>query len=228
MRSFLLIALAALTTPLAAQIGHPPAESPYRDVFGRHALSFHAGTFLVPKDPVGILPKSGPIFGARYDTFIGGPAQLTARLNLAPSTRRVIDPLQPAATRNVGEKSVMTTMLDLGININLTGNKSWHGFVPSVLTTVGIISDFAAEDEGGYSFGTTFGFGAGLGLRYVPLDSRWEARADVHNLFAQSEYPSGFFRISDDGTAAAPPGTEQTSWRRYMSLSVGITYHIFR
>ncbi len=228
MGSRLLLALVALATPAAAQVGYPPAESPYRDVLGRHALTLIAGTLRTPDDPAGVLPKSGPLVGLRYDTYIGGPAQLVTRIQFAPTSRRELNPTLPEATRLVGEPSLVLSVADVGINVNLTGNKSWRGLVPAVLTTVGIITDFKGEDAGGYAYGTNFAFGFGGGVRFIPRDSRWEVRGDVHNVLAQSGYPSTYFRVTEDGTAAAPPGTPRSAWRRYTTLSVGLTYHLVR
>jgi hypothetical protein len=228
MRLRSLLALVVLARPLAAQVGHPPAQSPYRDVLARHALTLNVGTYIGADDPAGVHPKSGPLLGVRYDAFIGGPAQLVLRVQMAPTARNEIDPLRPAATRLLGERSSLLTLADIGINVNLTGNKSWNGVIPTLLTTVGIMSDFAAEDAGGYAFGTNFAFGIGGGVRYIPRDARWEIRGDVHNILSQSGYPTAYFRISDDGSAAVPPNTPRSAWRRHTTIALGLTYHLFR
>jgi hypothetical protein len=223
-----LLALAAVPLTLAAQIGHPPDKTPYQDVLTRHALTLVTGAYVGGDDPVGLLPRSGPLLGVRYDTHIGGPAQLTARVLLAPTDRRVIDPLRPDGQRDLGTTASTLTMGDIGINVNLTGSKSWRGLVPSVLVTVGLMSDFAPEDDSGYSFGTNFSFGVGGGLRYVPTDSRWEYRADVHRYLAQQAYPTSFFRVTEDGTSVLPQGAERSGWRGHTVLSLGLSYHLAR
>ncbi len=221
-----LLAFAPLT--LTAQVGHPPAESPYRDINNRHGFTLVLGRYLGADDPAGALPKSGPLAGVRYDTHIGGPAQLTARLLMAPTTRDELDPTRPAESRVLRESSSFLTMGDVGININLTGGKSWRGLVPSTLVTVGLMSDFVPEDVHGYSLGLNFAFGFGGGLRYIPKDSRWELRADAHSILSQSEYPASYFRAPLGSTAILPTGTPRSAWRRHGLLSLGVTYHVAR
>jgi hypothetical protein len=228
MRSSLLLALSLFAAPLSAQIGYPPAESPYRDVSGRHGLTTLLGYFVGGDDPLDLLPKSSVLFGFRYDTDIGGPAQLMLRTQFAPTTRREIDPSRPVGSRELGDRSSFVTIADVGININLTGSKSWHGLVPTVLPSVGIMTDFQAEDDGGYSLGTNFAFAVGAGLRYVPKDSRWELRGDLGTVFSQSNYPSSYFVAVDGQPAVAPAGTERSGWRRHATLTLGLTYHLVR
>ena len=105
MRSFLLVALVLSASPVAAQVGYPPAESPYRDVSGKHGMTALLGWFAAGKDPLGLLPQPSLMFGMRYDTDIGGPAQLTLRTQFAPTTRREIDPSRPPASRELGDRS---------------------------------------------------------------------------------------------------------------------------
>lgn len=223
-----LLALAGVPLTLGAQIGHPPDKTPYHDVLTRHALTLVTGSYVSGDDPAGLLPRNSALLGLRYDTHIGGPAQLTARVLVAPTDRRVIDPLRPEGQRDRGSTASTLTMGDIGINLNLTGSKSWRGLVPSVLVTVGLMSDFAAEDDSGYSFGTNFSFGVGGGLRYVPTDSRWEVRADAHRYLAQQAYPTSFFRVTEDGTSVLPQGTERSGWRGHTVLTLGLSYHLAR
>jgi len=226
----LLCSLAWVLAPatLLAQVGHPPADSPYRDINNRHAFTLVLGRYIGADDPAGALPKSGPMGGVRYDTHIGGPAQLTARLLVAPTTRDELDPTRPEDSRVIRESSSIMTIGDVGININLTGGKSWRGLVPSTLVTVGLLSDFVPEDIHGYSLGLNFAFGYGGGLRYIPKDSRWEARADAHAFLSQSEYPASYFRAPLGSTPILPVGTPRSAWRTHAMLTLGVTYHVAR
>jgi len=228
MRRFLAATLFLLPAPLLAQVGHPPDQSPYRDILNKHAVTFIVGQYIGADDPVGVTPQSALSYGVRYETHIGGPALLVARLQFAPTTTTLINPLLNADRRVIGERRVLQSMGDVGIGINLTGNKSWNGLVPSALVTVGLMSDFIPEDEFGYNFGTNFSFGFGGGIRYVPRESRWAYRFDVHQYVSQSGYPASYFRPADDGTAAAPPGTDRSAWRNHSTLSFGISYHLAR
>jgi hypothetical protein len=228
MRRFFAAVLGLLPAPLLAQVGHPPDQSPYRDILYKHAVTFIVGQYVGANDPVGVTPQSALSYGVRYETHIGGPAQLVARLQFAPTQTTLINPLLTEGNRVIGQRNVLMSLGDVGIGINLSGNKSWKGLVPSALVTVGLMSDFVPEDDFGYNFGTNFSFGVGGGVRYVPRDSRWAYRFDVHQYLSQSGYPGSYFRPSDDGSTAAPEGTDRSAWRRHLTLSLGVSYHLTR
>ena len=68
------VACATISVSAQAQVGYPPAESPFRDLPFRQEATIVAGYFAAGKDPVGVAPQSGPLVGVRYEARIGGPA----------------------------------------------------------------------------------------------------------------------------------------------------------
>src|SRR4051812_35776661 len=68
---------AAIASPAAAQVGHLPTNSPFRDLTFSQALTIFGGTYVAAKDLAGVAPRSGPLAGVGYDAHIGGPAYLT-------------------------------------------------------------------------------------------------------------------------------------------------------
>jgi len=74
-----ILAGATMAGPVAAQVGHAPAASPYADLEYRQEFTLYGGYYYAGNDRVGVAPGSGPMVGARYDLRLGGPALLTSR-----------------------------------------------------------------------------------------------------------------------------------------------------
>jgi hypothetical protein len=228
------VGLLALARPLSAQVGYDPARSPYQDVPWRQGLTFTAGWYNAAIDPAGVAPRSAPMYGLRYDLQLAGPAQLTVRSMATTSKRHLLDPRQPKATRLLGEVDAPLLLTDLGLTINLTGQRSWHGLVPLVQFGAGVASDLKpASDVGNYKFGgtsgTTFALSLGTGVRYVPGGrfNRWEVRGDVTDYLFAIKYPGSY--ISTITTPSVlKSNASSSSWRHNAGLTLGLTYRFLR
>lgn len=220
------VALAAAAG--AQQVGYPPDRSPFEDFEPRHELSLQLGFDAAQRDPARVAPHGGMITGVRYQWRAGGPAHLFAAFSHINAKRTVLDPNQPPATRDLGERSWPFYALDLGLAMSLTGPKTWHKLQPSVNAGVGLVSDFESKPDvtNGFKFGTRFAFNWGAGVRYLP-GGRWGFRADVQNRLFTVAYPASYF--TPPNTAAIPPIiTSQTqaksSWTNHAGLTLGIAY----
>jgi Outer membrane protein beta-barrel domain len=221
-------AVAGTAAPAAAQVGFTPEKSPYRDLDYRQELTGFAGYYSASKDRAGVAPRSGPIVGARYEVRIGGPAQLYVRGARAFSERNVIDPTKPLATRSLGTQSTPIYLADLGISLNLTGQKSVHSFVPVLSGGFGVVSDFDSKrDVGGYDFGTSFAFSFGAGIRYAP-GGRFQLRADVNDFIYQIQYPATYFVAASDQTSVLKASAGRSQYRHNAALTLGASYLFFR
>jgi hypothetical protein len=220
-------ALLLAAGPVGAQVGHDPSRTPYADVTTRQTLTAFTGHFRALGDPAGVAPQSGPLAGVRYDLRLGGPAHLTARVQTIFSERNVVDPTRPAGSRVIGARDVTLSVADLGLTLALTGAKSYRRLVPTLGVGVGVVSDFTGADTAGYSFGTKFAFTSGLGLRYVSR-SRWSAHGELTGLMYALSYPPSFFELSSDGTALVRSTIGRNAWRLNRTLTLGVTYDLFR
>jgi hypothetical protein len=222
-----LFAVSLAATPVAAQVGYEPDKSPFRDLPWKQSLSFFAGGLDTGRDPADVGPQPGWLAGVRYDLRIGGPMSLVGRLGGAPTSRRVISPLSPVASRYLGDQSSQLLMADLGIAMNLTGQKSWRRVVPVVSGGVGVATDFrGTPDDGGYRFGTRFMFTLGAGVRYQ-TDGRWEPRVDFTNYLWQLQYPPEYRQTPSDGSDPVI-SSRKAPWMGNHLWSVGLSYHLFR
>jgi hypothetical protein len=224
-----MIALLLVAVPAAAQeVGHLPSDSPYLDLTWKHSLLIFAGGLDTGRDPAGVGPQPGWLAGVRYDIAVGGPVSLFGRLGTGTTSRRILDPTQPAKSRFVKNQSGELMTADLGLAMNLTGQKSYHRIVPVFTTGVGIASDFhGTPDAGGYRFGTRFMLDWGLGIRYHAT-GRWEPRVDFTNYLWQIQYPPNYFTSPSDGSAAIMTGTKKTRWMGNHNWSLGLAYQLFR
>ena len=226
-----LVLLAAFALPASAfaQVGSLPENSPFRDLEYRQEFSAFTGWFAASKDPAGVAPRSGPLLGARYDVRIGGPAQFSARFATAFSERRVIDPTEAGADRELGVSEQALYLGDVGLAVNLTGQKSWHTLVPFTQVGVGLASDFKGRDAGGFRFGTSFAFNFGGGLRWVP-GNRWQVRVDATDWLYQIQYPETYYVPTTVGGSDAVLGARDAKsvWKHNVALTIGGSYLFFR
>jgi hypothetical protein len=220
--------LAAPAAAAAQDVGHRPEESPCREVPFRQEATVFGGWYAAASDPVGVAPRSGPIAGLRYEIRVGGPAQFYARAGVVRSERTIIDPINPVATRTVGETTLNLLLADVGLSMNLTGQKSWNGIVPVVSGGLGIASDLEDADVGGFRLGTPFAVSLGAGLRWVP-GGNLQLRADVTDHLYQVKYPDTYFAApSGGGAPVRGPTDKQNLWQHNVALTVGASYLFFR
>lgn len=223
--TFALVVMGA--SPATAQVGHLPSGSPYADLKLGQEVSVFAGYFNSDIGPARVLPKASPFGGVRYDLPVGGPAVLSARYSLIPSDRTFVDPTRPRRTRVLGVQSAQTHVVDVGLTLLLTGQKTWRRLLPSLSAGAGLASDFAKADTGGYSFGTKFAFTGGGTVRYV-LRNNWSVRVDATNYLWRNSYPDAYYAVASDTSAVLKPNVEKKSWNGTWGFSLGLSMPIFR
>ena len=224
-----LLACSTLAAPVAAQVGYTPRASPYIDLEYRQEVTLFGGYYSAGKDLVGVAPGSGPMVGARYDLRLGGPALLTSRIGYVSSKRTIIDPRRPAAQRVVESDAAWPLYLaDVGITLNLTGQRSYHRLVPFVTTGLGVATDFKGSgDVGAWRFGTPFALSFGGGIKWVPAGNL-QARVDISDQLYQVKYPASYYVTASDGTSVLTLNDPKNDWTSNFGLSFGLSYLFFR
>ena len=221
------LALACIATTAGAQVGHLPKDSPYRDLETRHEFTFFGGRYDAGRDPIGIGPRDGPLFGVRYQIHVGGPAFLMARWSHVNSERAAIDPTKLEPARQLGMKKVSLNIYDVALSLNLTGQKSFHHIVPVINLGAGIGSCGCTVENDPYSFGTPFAFTFGGGLKFVP-GGRFQLMVDWSNYLYQLKYPTAYYVPPTGGTPAVPGNQARSFWKNNRGLSVGASLLFFR
>ncbi len=222
------LALAFSVATAGAQVGHLPAESPFVDLEGGHELTFFAGMFSAARDPVGVAPRSGPMYGLRYEKTVGGPASLLVRFAHVNSERFPIDPTKTGAAAQLGRRNVGLNLIDANLAVNLTGQKSWHSLVPVVTLGAGIATCACSVELDPYKFGTPFAFSFGGGLRYVP-GGRFQLRVDVNDYLYQLKYPTAYYVPPATGSPSLAAQKQAKSfWKNNWGLTAGASFLFFR
>ncbi len=228
MNRFALATIAGIApAALGAQVGHLPQESPFRDVPYRQEITTYSGWYSGAEGSAGVGPQAGPIAGVRYEIRIGGPAFFSVHAGHAFSQREVIDPLNPPETRHLGTKDVSLLLLDAGITLNLTGQKSWHGVIPFTRFGAGVAANVGSRrDPGNFTIGTPFALVVGTGLRWTS-GGRWQLRFDVTDHLFRLNYPASYSAIPQGGGAPVLPD-KTSEWKHNGVFGVGASYIISR
>ena len=212
---------------LSAQVGHLPQESPFRDMPYRQELTTYSGWYGGAEGSAGVGPQAGPIVGLRYAIRIGGPAFFSVHAGHAFSKREVIDPLNPIATRHRGTKDVSLLLLDAGITLNLTGQKSWHDIIPFTRLGVGVAANVAGRsDPANFAIGTPFALVLGTGARWAPGE-RWHLRLDLSDHLFRLNYPSSYGSVPQGGGDPVLANTT-SEWKHNVVFGLGASYIITR
>ncbi len=211
-------------TNVRAQVGHAPAQSPYVDLDYNQELTLMGGYVRTRHDPAGVAPKDFSTLGLRYEVTVAGPLALSMDVVSGQTTRDVIDPNKPAATRKVGTQSNTEFAVDFAGAMNLTGKRSWHSLVPQLRVGLGLLKNAAADDSSGFNVGTSFAFSWGGGVKYVRPGSRLQLRADVTDRLFKLNYPDSYYRFASDGTSPLTGTTAKSFYTHHTFLTLGVSY----
>ena len=225
MRKLLAALILGVVPGLAAraQVGYPPAQSPFKDVEERHTITVFGGYFSAKKDVAKVAPQSGAMGGLQYEWRASGPLHLGTSLMGVNSSRTTLDPARPIATRTVGTESQPLLGGDLFLAVALTGERSWHDLMPMVGAGLGIISDLKGADVGGFRFGTRFAFPWSVGLRVIPSRS-FQLRAEIKDWMYTIKYPQGYYSSTTGDDPILSAGTPTSRWTNNFAMTVGGTF----
>ena len=220
------LALVLVATTARAQVGHLPDNSPYRDLETHQELTFFGGQYSAGKDPIGVAPRGGPMSGLRYEIHVGGPALIAARWSHVNGERFPIDPTKTGTAQQLGKRNTSLNLYDVDLTLNLTGQKSFHHFVPLINLGAGVATCGCTVAADPYKFGTPFAFSFGGGLRYVP-GGRLQLRLDWSDYLYQLKYPAAYYLNSGNGSAVLQ-NQSRSFWKNNRALTLGASLLFFR
>ncbi|HEY8257655.1 MAG TPA: hypothetical protein VIG08_08370 [Gemmatimonadales bacterium] len=223
--------LAIAAHPAAAQVGHPPGHSPYREIRKGHSVTGLFGHVGGSGGTFGIAPHSGNSYGIRYDIRSGSAVQMGLGFERAHLERLIVDPFVTLATRTSGPVKQTVTFAEFNLVLNLTGGKSWHRLAPFVGSAVGLtFPSGTPADTSGFEFGKRFYLAPGVGTR-IFLSSRLHIRAELRATFWKIKYPSSFQQepVEEPGTPDNPNAVisdgRVSEWTATPWLQVGLGYN---
>ncbi len=220
--------LAVLPQAASAQVGHAPGHSPYHDIYSRTGMVFTATYIAGSGGSLNVGPKDGWLYGARFETKLAGPTDGFLEVAYGTLTRTVIDPELSVATRTTTGVAQKAFLVDAGISVVLTGDKTWHGFAPYVGGAMGIaIGQTVPSDTSGYRFHAPFTTGPHAGMRWY-LGKRLSLRAEGRLLFWRINYPATYFlppRLAPNDPAVLASGAKTSQWTAHPSVVFSAAYH---
>jgi opacity protein-like surface antigen len=226
MPRFLLLVCCVLAgaAPLAAQVGHEPRESPYRELPNATGISALGAYFDGGGGTVGVGPHDGWMYGARFQVRSNRSLSLGVGVLFGDLQRRLLDPKAPAGERDKGMVQESMIIPEAVITMNLTGGKTWHRMAPYLGFGAGAaIGGNTPADSSGYDFGTKFSFAPFAGLRIHPIPSlaiRGEIRGNLWKL----SYPISYRTTADDGTVIIADGAV-SEWQMSPVYVFGLSFY---
>lgn len=226
-RSTFVALLIAFPAAASAQVGYPPGHSPYHDIPARTGLVFTSTYVAGSGGHLGLGPRDGWLFGGRLETRLTGPTDGFVGVAVGNLQRSVIDPNGPVATRTTTGVTQSVVMVDAGITVLLTGDKTWRGFAPYIGGALGItFGSTVPSDSSGYRFRAPFTTGPHIGVRWYPA-SNLAVRAEGRLLFWRLKYPSSFYltpsRAPSD-PAVLDPSEGTSEWTAHPTAVFALSY----
>lgn len=219
------IALLLLSSPATAQvIGHLPDQSPFSDAIGRHSFTLQVGWLKTADDPGGVGPNSGAMLLGRYEYDAPGPVTVTSRLGYAPSLERSVkDPIFSGPLRNLGTQAEPLLLFDGGIQLALTGDKTFRGIQPRIHGNAGLITSLQRDfDIGVYRFGPKLALSYGASAR-IMTGRALEVHLDLTHMFWRMNYPTAY----KTGVGVQEPSIlgngRKNPWTGHLLLTVGVS-----
>jgi hypothetical protein len=190
-----LLILALSAAPLAAQVGHAPDRSPYRDIILGKSVTALVGDVGGNGGTIGVGPHHGMSYGIRFDIRVGTPVQLGVTVARAQLERLIVSAADSVHNRVDGPVDQNLTMFELAMQLNLTGKKTWHRLAPFVAGTVGYVDGSplpsSQPDSSGYKFGSKFYFAPAVGVR-IFLGKSLHLRLEARQLLWKLTYPRAY------------------------------------
>jgi hypothetical protein len=223
-------ALCLAVSTAAAQVGHAPGRSPYRDIHKGHVASGMFGWVGGDGGRFGIGPHRGNSYGIRYDIRSGTAVQLGLGFARSDLDRLIVNPFVILDNRVSGPVKQTVSFLEANIQLNLTGGKTWHRLAPFVGTSVGLtFSSGTPADTSRYEFGKKIYLAPTAGTR-IFLTERLNVRAEARAMFWKLKYPTTFEQEPPEqpGTIDSPNAVitdgRLSEWNATPWLQVGIGY----
>jgi hypothetical protein len=187
------LALLALSPGTAsAQVGHPPGRSPYRDIPKGHTVTGFAGLFGGTGGRFAIAPHDGPVFGLRYDIRTASALQMGLVLGRGNLERMIVNPFVEVENRVSGPVDQQVSFVELDLQLNLTGGKTWHRLAPFVGAGGGLaFASGTAADTSGFDLGNKIYLAPHAGFRFF-LTDRLHLRTEARVIFWKVNYPTSF------------------------------------
>jgi hypothetical protein len=191
---------------LSAQVGHDPGASPYHDIRHGAMLRVVGGYFGGTRGKVPVGPSYGPTGGLRLEYTAGNMLIFTTGIAYAQTDAYYVTAFD-TTPRRVGPINNDLVLADAGLQLSLTGGKTFHGLQPYAGGTLGLAFGTAIPaDTSGYQFGTKFTYGPEAGVRWYPA-RRVTVELGARVVFYKLQYPVSYLLYVLPANAPRSEGT---------------------
>ena len=216
------------TVQLTAQVGQNPEHSPYHDVTLRSTPVLFFGHLSADRGRAGAGISNARTLGARWEIPAGRSLIFQFTAAYLDGDRFVIDPLADSTSpqRRTGPVPAAIVITDAGLQLRLTGGKTWRGLAPYLGAGLGLAYDVrpghdSTTTSSGYKFGTKFVLDGATGLRWYPT-SRVMVDANLRAQLWRLKYPVSYHTPAPDGSRVVPLTQALTDWTLHPWISLGI------
>ncbi len=201
----------------AAQVGYDPAHSPYHDIPRGAVWALSVGHLGGSRGDVGVGPADGLTGALRC--AVGASLGLA----YARTSRFVEDYTKDSTSRRSGLFNDPVVLADAGLQLVLTGRKTWHRFAPFVGGALGVaIASPLAQDTSGYRFGTKITLAPNAGVRWYPA-RRLSVRGDLRLVLWKLHYPLSYKVVtSTNGGSVLPAAAPLDQWTSHPWATIGV------
>lgn len=212
---FLLSVVPAVVT---AQVGHDPGGSPYHDLRRGAMLRVVAGWLGGDRGRVPVGAANGATGGLRLEYQASNVLIFTTGIAYARTDAFYVTALD-SPPDTVGPVDNGLVLADLGLQISLTGGKTYRGFQPYIGGTLGLTFGSAiAADTSGYTFGTKITAGPEAGVRWYPA-RRVSFELGGRVLYYRMLYPAVYRQ-----SGVLPFNAPLTEWTAHPWATLGVAW----
>lgn len=208
----------------AAQVGHDPGDSPYRDIPVHPGPMIFLGHLSGDRGDAGSGTTNARTFGLRYELPAGRALIFQFTGAYLKGDRFVLNPYvdSTSAARKTGPFESDLGMAEIGMQLRLSGGKTWRGFAPYAGAGLGLIFDIKEpKDTSDYRFGTKLTPAFSTGVRWYAarhLQVNLDLRAQMWRL----KYPVAYHLAAPDGSRILPLTRPLQDWTLHPWISVGV------
>lgn len=211
-------------------------DTPYRWIDRGTRLGVFGGYVFADRGDLQTGPGPAPTLGARLRTRLSSPLSLELNAAFGASDRYVIDPRVDTYPEPVDTVGLDWMIIQIEMQIALTGARSYHRLQPYVLLGGGIMLGLNEEksDHFGDPIETDFRFDLGTpAVLTLGVGAEWdistrfglafEARDNIWRIKA----PEAFFRpdILAGIIESGAPAPKESEWLNNIELTAGLYYY---
>jgi len=198
---------------VSAQVGYEPGRSPYHDIPRGAVWALSVGHLGGSRGDVAVGPADGLTGGLRYEVPFGAVGA-SLGLAYARTSRFVQDYTKDSASRKTGPVNDAVVLADAGLQLVLTGRKSWRRFAPFIGGALGVAI--------AYRFGTKITLAPNAGVRWYPA-RRLSVRGDVRLVLWKLHYPLSYKVVtSTNGGSVLPAAAPLDQWTSHPWATIGV------